>query len=60
MTKSSKLADELISMKIISADGKQAAITLIKQYFEAVHEEAVDATVMAENKKQFIKPKYND
>jgi len=60
MTKSTKLADELINIGILSPEGKQAAITLIKQYFEVVHNEAVDATVMAENKKQFNKPKYND
>jgi hypothetical protein len=60
MSKSTKLADELISIGILSPEGKEAAVTLIKQYFEMVHEEAVDATVMAENKKHFNKPKYQD
>jgi len=60
MTKSEKLAAELSKLRFNEPLNKKAEIELIKKHFEMVHNEAVDATVMAENKKQFNKPKYND
>ncbi len=57
MTKSEKLAFEIFSAHSINVDELSK---LIKQHFEIIHNEAVEQTVMAENKKTFIKPKYED
>lgn len=39
---------------------RKKAQQIIRQYFCEIHSEAVLATVMASNKKQFIEPKFYD
>ncbi len=68
MTKSEKLADEIFKHinnnillnKNATLEDYVAVSVLIKKHFEQIHNEAVEMTVMAENKKTFVKPQYND
>jgi len=66
MTKSENLAREIIqyleAYKYINhlkspVDG---VAFLIKSRFKQVHDEAVDATVIAENSKTFVRPDFED
>lgn len=59
MSKSAKLLKELEDQRpCVDLDLKMKEI--IQKHFRDVHDEAVAATVMANNKKRFVKPQYND
>lgn len=60
--KSIDLINDLIEAKIISDKlcDKAKAKHIIRKYFCDVHSEAVNATVMACNKKQYVSPNFYD
>lgn len=72
MSKSHKLLNEIIlndeiSSSIVDKNGKPgvifdigAAVRIIEKHMRDVHDEAVAATIMACNKKQFAKPNFVD
>jgi hypothetical protein len=62
MYKSEKLIGELISAGIITDKlcDKVKARHIIRQYMIEIHNEAVQSTVMACNKKHFAEPQFFD
>jgi hypothetical protein len=62
MYKSDKLIEELIKANIITDKlcDKVKARLIIRQTLIEVHNEAVLATVMANNKRKFIEPSFTD
>ncbi len=65
MKKSEQLLQDLCDLGIIekkklSADVGHKAKSLIRLYGLAIHETAVEETVMNSNKPNFVKPLFND
>lgn len=61
MCKTDKLIEHLISAGIIDKFcDKVKAKDIIRQYLEELHNETVQSTIMASNKKHFTAPIYND
>lgn len=63
MSKAEKLVKDLKAVNYsVGSDYAYStdALNIIKQHLQDAHNEAVDATVMAMNKKKFIKPEYKD
>ena len=60
MTKSDQLIKELFDSQLAVFTDKQRAKEIILEYFSRIHEEAVNATIIATNKIKFQLPKYND
>lgn len=60
--KSEKLIEDLISAKIITDKlcDKVKARLIVRQYMIELHNEAVQATVMASNKLKFVTPEFTD
>jgi hypothetical protein len=62
MSKSENLINELISAKIITnrlCDRRKAQL-IIRDTLCQVHREAVESTIIAKNKREFIYPQFND
>lgn len=62
MSKAKRLYDEIFTEEggLCWFKSKETALQVIQKHFRDVHDEAVAATVMANNKKRFVKPQYND
>lgn len=58
--KSDKLIQQLIDCKAIKLCDKDKVKPIIIEHLAEVHKEAVLATIMATNRKNFTEPKYQD
>ncbi len=51
---------ELLLIELKAARNKAEEVKIIRRYFCEVHLSAVEQTVIAKNKKEFIIPNFND